>query len=106
MTDQTQDVPNEHSAAIPAAQKVGLLDKTDPTKFSAEALAAPDSYVRNFAHAVQGHVAMQDEVAQETAKLSSESEVYDLVKEINARAHANGFKYTVDFDGHVVVTKL
>lgn len=87
--------PNEHSAAVPAAQRAGLLDKTDPTKFSAEALNDPASYVRNFAHEVAGHQASLDEAAEESAEalapFANEEAVVLALQSVVARAKSQGY---------------
>lgn len=100
--------PNAHSSAVPAAQKAGLLDKDDPSKFSVAALADPASYVRNFAHAVAGHEASLDVKAESGKSFESANEVYDAVKALETRAEAAGFKLVFKNDAnnvtHIEVT--
>lgn len=94
-------IPNIESAAVPAAQRAGLLDANDPMKFSDAALTDPPSYVRNFAHAVAGHQASLDQVVQATEQaaaaqpFASSIDVYSAVKALLDRVEASGFEVDV-----------
>lgn len=88
-------VPNLASAAVPAAQRAGLLDANDPMKFSDAALSDPPSYVRNFAHAVAGHQASLDQVVQATEEadkpFANEEAVVIALQALVARAKRQGY---------------
>lgn len=95
---------------IQEAQKLGVLDATDPAKLGAEVLANPEGVVVNFAHAIFAAVAFSKDREKHNAvqpkPVTGEQDLWEYVERMVTKAQAAGLVFTValDADGKMVPT--
>jgi hypothetical protein len=100
-TTSSGDRPN-NPGIIQEAQRLGVLEATDPTKLGAAVLANPQGVVLNFAHAIFAAIAFTKEREEHDATqpkpVTSEQDLWQYIERMIAKCNAAGLAFTITLD--------
>jgi hypothetical protein len=100
-TTSSGDRPN-NPGILQEAQRLGVLEATDPTKLGAAVLANPQGVVLNFAHAIFAAVAFTKEREEHDATqpkpVTSEQDLWQYIERMIAKCNAVGLTFTITLD--------
>jgi hypothetical protein len=100
-TTSSGDRPN-NPGILQEAQRLGVLEATDPTKLGAAVLANPQGVVLNFAHAIFAAIAFTKEREEHDATqpkpVTSEQDLWQYIERMIAKCNAAGLTFTITLD--------